>query len=61
MDCSPSGSSVCGIILAGILEWVAISFTRVHLDPEIEPMSHVSPVLAGEFFTIEPLGKPIVI
>ena len=31
------------------------------LDPEIKPMSRASPVLAGEFFTIEPLGKPILI
>ena len=28
MDCSPPGSSVHGILLARILEWVAISFSR---------------------------------
>ena len=28
MDCSPLGSSVCGISQARILEWVAISFSR---------------------------------
>ena len=28
-DCSPPGSSVHGIIQAGILEWVAISFSTV--------------------------------
>ena len=28
MDCSPLGSSVCGISHARILEWVAISFPR---------------------------------
>ena len=28
VDCSPSGSSVHGIIQARILEWVAISFSR---------------------------------
>ena len=28
MDCSPPGSSVHGIFQAGILEWVAISFSR---------------------------------
>ena len=27
-DCSPTGSSVRGIVQAGILEWVAISFSR---------------------------------
>ena len=26
MGCSPSGSSVCGILQARILDWVAISF-----------------------------------
>ena len=29
MDCSPPGTSVHGILLARILEWVAISFSRV--------------------------------
>ena len=29
MDCSPSGSSVQGILQARILEWVAIPFSRV--------------------------------
>ena len=28
MDCSPPGSSVHGIFQAGILEWVAISYSR---------------------------------
>ena len=28
MDCSPLGSSVCGIFQARILEWIAISFSR---------------------------------
>ena len=28
MDCSPPGSSVCGIIQARIVEWVAIPFSR---------------------------------
>ena len=28
MDCSPPSSSVHGILQAGILEWVAIIFTR---------------------------------
>ena len=27
-------------------------------NPEIKPKSPVSPVLAGRFFTTEPLGKP---
>ena len=28
MDCSPAGSSVCGILQARILEWIAISYSR---------------------------------
>ena len=33
MDCSPSGSSVHGILQARILEWVAISFSRGSSQP----------------------------
>ena len=33
MDCSPSGSSVCGIIQARILEWVAIPSSRGSSQP----------------------------
>ena len=29
-------------------------------DPRIEPMSSVSPALAGKFFTTEPHGKPYI-
>ena len=29
MDCSPSGSSVHGILQARILEWVAMPFSKV--------------------------------
>ena len=32
-DCSPPGSSVCGIFQARILEWVAISFSRGSFQP----------------------------
>ena len=39
MDYSPPGSSVHGIILARILEWVAIPFLRDLSHPEIKPMS----------------------
>ena len=34
MDCSPQGSSVHGISLARILEWVAISFSRGSLQTQ---------------------------
>ena len=33
MDCSLSGSSAYGIFQAGILEWVAISFSRGSSQP----------------------------
>ena len=39
-----SGSSVHGIFQARILEWVAISFSRVSFDSGIEPRS---PALEG--------------
>ena len=56
MDCSPSASSVHGILQASILEWVAIP-TPVDLpDPGIKL---TSPALAGGFFTTEPSEKPL--
>ena len=33
MDCSPPGSSICGILQARILEWVAIPFSRGSSQP----------------------------
>ena len=56
MGCSPPGSSVHGILQAGILEWVAAPFSRGSSRPGIEPRS---PALAGRFFNAEPLGKPM--
>ena len=49
LDCSPPGSSVHGISQARILEWIAISFSGDVPNPGIEP------VLAGRFFTTEPI------
>ena len=51
MDCSLPGSSVRGIILARVLEWVAISSTRGSSWPRIKPLFPASPALAGKFFT----------
>ena len=56
MDCSPSGSSVHGILQATMLEWVANSSSR--RSPWLRDQIQVS-CLAGRFFTTEPLGKPI--
>ena len=48
MDCNPPGSSIHGIFQAKILEWVAISFSRDLLNPEMESGSHI----VGKLFTI---------
>ena len=37
MDCSPPGSSVHGIIPAGTLEWVAVSYSRRSSQPRLNP------------------------
>ena len=42
MDCSLPGSSVHGILQAGILEWVAMPSSRESSQPRIEPISYVS-------------------
>ena len=52
MDCSPPGSSVCGILQARILEWVVISSSRESSQsPGIES---VPPALTGA------TGNPLV-
>ena len=48
MDCSLLGSSVPGILLARILEWIAISFSRVSSQPR--DLIQVS-CIVGRFFT----------
>ena len=47
MNCSLSGSSVCGIFHTRILEWVVISFSRASSWPR--DWTHIS-CLAGRFF-----------
>ena len=51
MNCILPGSYVHGILQARILERVAIPFSGDLPDPESEPASLRSPVLAGWFFT----------
>ena len=53
MDCSPPGSSVHGILQAGILEWVVILFSRDLPDPGIELSS---PALQADSLLFEPPG-----
>ena len=54
MDCSLPGSSIPGILQAGILEWVAISSPGDLPNPGIEPGS---PVLQADALPSEPPGK----
>ena len=54
MDCSPPDSSGHGISQAGIVTWVAISFSSNLTNPGIET---VSPVQSGRFFKTEPPGE----
>ena len=55
MDCSPSGSSVHGILLARTLEWVAIPFSRGSSHPGIKPGS---PSWQADSLLSEQPGKP---
>ena len=49
MNCSPPGSSICGILQAGILEWVAIPFSRGSSWPRDQTLVSC---IRGRFFTI---------
>ena len=51
MNCSSPGTSVHGLLQAGILEWVACPSPGDLPNPEIKLMSLMSPALAGGFFT----------
>ena len=42
------------------LEWVAVSFCKDLPNPGMDQVSPISPVLADEFFTAEPAGKPFI-
>ena len=54
MDCSLPGFTVCRILLAKILEWVAFSFSGDLPNPGIEPRS---PALQADSLQSEPTGK----
>ena len=53
MDYTPLGSSGHGILQEGILECVVMASPRDLPDPGIEPVSLMSPTLAGGFFITE--------
>ena len=54
IDCSLPGISVYGILQARIVEWVAISYSRVY--SQTRDQTQVS-CIVGRFFTTEPPGK----
>ena len=51
LDCSTTGSSVCGIFLAIVQKQVAISYSGISSWPRDRTKSLVSPTLASSFFT----------
>ena len=53
----PPGSSVQGILQARIVEWVAISFSRVSSHPGIKPGS---PALQQTLYYLGHQGNPLV-
>ena len=56
VDCSPSSSSVHGILQARVLEWVAISFSRVSSRPRDQTqVSHI----AGRRFNLCTTREPL--
>ena len=58
-NCSPPGFSVHGIILARILEWIAISFSRGSSQSKDQPAYPAWPWLADSL-PLNPLGNNIV-
>ena len=59
MDSRRPSSSVCGILQASKLEWVAMSFSRGFSQPSDRTQVSCNSCTAGGFFTAEPPGKPI--
>ena len=58
MDCSSPDSSVHEIFLGRILEWVAISSSKVYSPSRDRTHVSYTSCITGGFFTIEPLRKP---
>ena len=60
MDCSPSGSSVHGILQARILEWVAIPFSKGSSWPRDRThISYVSYIGRQILYPLSHLGSPL--
>ena len=60
MDCSFPGSSVYGILQARIWETLPFPSPGDLPNPGIEPMSLMSPALAGGFFTTSVIWKALL-
>ena len=58
MGCNPPGSSFPGISPPGILEWVAISFSRDLPSLGTKPVSPAAPALAGGSLPLSHPGSP---
>ena len=58
MDCGPPGCSVHGILLARILEWVAMPFSRGSSWPRDWTWVSCSSCIADRFFTMSHWGSP---
>ena len=61
MDCSPSGSSVHGILQARILEWVAMPFSRGSSWPR-DWIQHLLPLLHCRhiLYCLSHQGNPVI-
>ena len=59
MDYSQPGFSIHGILLARILEWVAMPFYKISSQSRDQTHVSCSSCTSGRFFTAEPLGKAI--
>ena len=58
MVCSLPGSSVHGILLARILEWIAMISSRGSLPAEVKPMSLESPALQVDYLLLSHWWSP---
>ena len=59
LDCSSPDSSVCGILQARLLEWVAMPSSVGSSRPRDRTPGTCDSCIAGGFFISEPLGKAL--
>ena len=57
VDCSPPGSSLCGVLQARVLEWVAMPSSRGPAKLGVDPESLMSPTSSGGFLTTSATWK----